>query len=202
MNAIQILKSLGPIDIRSVRRDSMLNWMALIPLISALLIRLAIPPITARLIERYGFDLTPYYPIIMAYFFTLMTPLVFGMVIGFLLLDERDDGTLTALQVTPIPLNSYLAYRIIVPLLLSIILMFITYPIINMGNLGFRPLLITTVAAAPMAPLFAVTFASIAENKVQGFALMKASGVILLPPMFAFFIESKWELALGLFPTY
>jgi fluoroquinolone transport system permease protein len=138
----------------------------------------------------------------MAYFFVLMTPMVFGVVIGFLLLDERDDGTLTALQVTPIPLNSYLAYRIVVPMLLSIILMFIVYPITSLGNLSFWPLLVTAIAAAPIAPLFAIAFASIAENKVQGFALMKASGVILMPPIFAFFIESKWELAFGLLPTY
>jgi fluoroquinolone transport system permease protein len=34
-------------------------------------------------------------------FVLLMTPMLAGIVVGFLLLDQRDDQTLTALQVTP-----------------------------------------------------------------------------------------------------
>ena len=202
MNAINVIKSLGPIDLRSVRRDSMLNWMVLIPLISAFVIRWGVPPLTTSLIEQNGFDLAPYYPVIMAYFFVLMNPLLFGVVIGFLLLDERDDGTLTALQITPLPLKSYLAYRIILPMLLSVVLMFIIYPIANLGRLGFVPVLLAALSAAPVAPLMALAFASFAQNKVQGFALMKALGIVVMPPIFAFFIQSPWELAFGILPTY
>lgn len=42
--------------------------------------------------------------------------MVFGVVTGFLLLDERDDRTLTALQVTPLPLRAYIFYRVTVPI--------------------------------------------------------------------------------------
>ena len=32
MNTMQALRALGPIDIRSVRRDSALSWMVFIPI--------------------------------------------------------------------------------------------------------------------------------------------------------------------------
>ena len=202
MNMIQVFKSLGPIDAKNVRRDSLLNWMMLIPVISALVIRWGLPPLTRGILTRYGFDLTPYYPVIMSYFFVLMTPLLFGVVIGMLLLDERDDRTLSALQVTPLSLNNYLVYRIATPMVLSILLMFVIYPITNVGILNLSSLLIAAIVAAPIAPIFALALASVAENKVQGFALMKASGALLMPPIFAFFVQSQWEMAFGLFPSY
>jgi fluoroquinolone transport system permease protein len=202
MKAINVLKSLGPIDLRNIWRDSALGWMGFIPILCALILRWGVPPLTAALFEQYAFDLSTYYPVLLSYFLILMCPVLFGVLIGFLLLDERDDNTLSALQVTPLTMTSYLVYRIVVPVIMSIVLMFIIFPIANLGTLAFWPLLITTIVAAPMAPMFALFLGAFAENKVQGFALMKGSGVILFVPIFAFFIESKWELVFGVLPTY
>ena len=58
-----------------------------------------------------GFDIVPYFPLVMGGY--LMTaPGMLGMVIGFLLLDERDARTLSALCVTPLSMRQYPAYRI------------------------------------------------------------------------------------------
>jgi len=200
--AIQVLRSLGPIDLKGVRRDSMLPWMISIPIISALFLRWAVPPINQSLINRYDFDLSPYYPVLLAYFFVVMSPIVFSVLVGFLLLDEKDDQTLTALQITPMSMNSYLAYRVVVPVVLTIILMFVIFPLANLGTLPPGDILITALAAAPMSPMFALYLASQAQNKVQGFALMKLSGIVLFSPIAAYFIESNWEFVFGILPTY
>lgn len=202
MNAATILRSLGPIDLRSVRRDSLLKWMVLMPLFMALVLRLALPPLTASLLAQDGFDLTPYYPVIASYFLVALTPMVLGVLIGFLLLDEKDDSTLTALQVTPMPLSSYVAYRVAIPVILTIVLMFAVFPLANLTP--FDPLVIglTAIAAAPLAPLFALFLAAYAQNKVQGFALAKLVGVVLLVPVFAYFVDSGWQIVFGIVPTY
>lgn len=202
MNLNAIFKALGPIDIRSVGRDKGIYWMLFLPIISALIIRWGVPPLTQNLIDQYSFDLAPYYPAILAYFFVIMAPITFSVMVGFMLLDEKDDNTLTALQVTPLPLNSYIAYRVFVPVLLTIVMMFIIFPMANIDTMPWQSLLITAIAASPMSPMFALYLASMAQNKVQGFALMKLSGFILFLPIFAFFIKSSWELAFGLIPTY
>lgn len=199
---LQVLRALGPIDLKSIRRDSMLPWMVGLPILSALFLRWAVPPITQNLLERYGFDLTPYYPVLLAYFVIVMSPIVFAVLVGFLVLDEKDDQTLSALQITPLSVNSYLAYRIAIPVLLTIGLLFITFPLANLGSLPARDLLITALAAAPMAPMFTMYMVSQAQNKVQGFALMKLSGLALYLPIAAYFVHSRWEYAFGIFPTY
>ncbi len=202
MNMIQALRALGPIDVRSVRRDNTLSWMVFIPIASTVALRFGMPPLTARILERYDFNLEPYYPVLLAYLFVIMAPMVFSVLISFLLLDEKDDKTLTALQVTPLSLNAYLAYRITVPVLLTLVIMFVIFPISGMDDLGLGDISLIAIAAAPLSPMFALFLASFAENKVQGFALMKMVGFILFIPVFAYFTHSGWELAFGLIPTY
>jgi fluoroquinolone transport system permease protein len=202
LRAITVLRSLGPIDVRNLRRDSALSWMIFIPILSALLLRWGVPPLEQHLLESHGFDLAPYYPILLAYFFVVICPITFGVLTGFLLLDEKDDDTLTALQVTPLPLVSYVVYRVAVPVLLTIVLMFVVFPLARLSQFDPRVVAITAIAAAPMSPLFALFLASQAQNKVQGFALMKLSGIVLFAPILAYFVDSNWELAFGIVPTY
>lgn len=202
MNVIQTLRALGPIDVRGVRRDSLLSWMILLPVIGALVLRWGLPLLNERLLEQSAFDLTPYYPALLGYFFVIMTPVVFGTVVGFLLLDEKDDQTLIALQVTPLSLPRYLAYRIAIPVVLAFVMMFVIFPLSGLSALPLTHIAVIGIVAAPLAPLLALYLAAFAQNKVQGFALVKVSGVVLMLPVIAFFVQSPWELAFGIIPTY
>jgi len=202
MNIGTMLRSLGPIDVRNIRRDSMTSWMIFIPIMLALIMRWGVPPFTAWLIEQHNFNLVEYYPVILAYLFIGMSPMTFGVVIGFLLVDEKDDRTLSALQVTPLPLGSYIIYRVAIPIILTFVLMFVIFPAANLTPFDLRTILFSAIAAAPMAPMLALILASIAQNKVQGFALMKLMGIVLLAPVLAYFAAPGWELAFGIFPTY
>jgi len=202
MNRLYALKGLGPMDAKSIGRDALLRWIILLPLFIALMIRWVLPAFLQQIEPIIGFELMPYYPPLMAYVLLLLVPNLVGFVTGFLLLDQRDDRTLYALQVTPLSLNGYLIYRLAMPVLLSILLGFVALPLSGLVPLNWPLLLVATISAAPMAPIFALTLAALSQNKVQGFALMKMSGIVLLPPMAAYFIESKWQLLLGLVPTY
>ena len=44
------------------------------------------------------------------------------------------------------------------------------------------------VATAPLTPIFALILAAFAQNKVQGFAVMKGLGRALMIPLVAYFI--------------
>ena len=203
MYRLSVLKALGTGDLKNVQRDSMLSWLALMPPVIALLIRILVPLLTTWLMETYAFDLTPYYPAIMSYVFILAAPVLFGVIIGFLLLDERDDDTLTALQVTPFTLNKYLVYRISLPIILTLIMLPLLFPLIGLMTMPLIPLCAVTLVASLEAPLFALFLASFAENKVAGFALMKASSLIIELPILAFFFQgSAWEYLAAIIPTY
>ncbi|MCP4361308.1 MAG: hypothetical protein GY796_25140 [Chloroflexi bacterium] len=201
MNMVTVFKALGPIDGRNIRRDSMLRWAVFAPVLIALIFRWLLPWVTEGIEVNFGFDLRPYYPLIYAYLI-LICPVLYGVVIGFLLLDERDDRTLTALRVTPMSLNNYTAYRLTVPLLIGIILAPLILWLAHVPGYTVAEIMLVAVTAAPLAPIYTLFLAAFAPNKVQGFAMMKATGIFLIAPLLAWFIEIPWQLLFGIFPTY
>ncbi|MDX1578285.1 MAG: hypothetical protein R3266_07360 [Gemmatimonadota bacterium] len=201
MTALTALRALGPIDILSVRRDPLLRWMLVLPLLFGLLFRWVASLASPWLLARFGVQLADYHPLLGGAL-ALITPMLYGVVVGFLLLDQRDDGTLTALRVTPLTANGYLAYRIAIPTALAIAMTPLVLELGGFTDAGLGSRLLTGVAAAPLAPAFALFLGAFAKNKVQGFALMKAAGVINWPPIIAWFVALPWQLAFGLCPTY
>ncbi|MDX1530452.1 MAG: hypothetical protein R3362_02905, partial [Rhodothermales bacterium] len=68
MTALGLLRRLGPVDLRNVRRDPLLAWSLGFPLFLALVLRWGVPALTGWLDARYGFDLLPYYPLLVGLF--------------------------------------------------------------------------------------------------------------------------------------
>src|SRR5262245_36127799 len=104
---LKTLRALSAVDALSVSRDTLLRGMAFVPLGLAAAARWLFPPAVVQLGALLHIDLQRLYPQLMSYALLLLAPAICGMVIGFILLDQRDDRTLTALQVTPLPLTSY-----------------------------------------------------------------------------------------------
>lgn len=201
MHTLTKLRALGGIDLRNVRRDPMLALLAVFPLFIAVVYRWGVPALTTALQNRFGFDLVPYYSLLLS--FVVMTmPGMVGAIIGFLLLDQRDDQTITALQVTPLTLRGYLFYRAAAPMAVSLIMTVVTLPLTGIMAAGFVALVVYALVAAPFAPIFALFTASFASNKVQGFAIMKASGVLSWPAVIAWFLPIPWQLTMGVVPHY
>ncbi len=193
--------SLGPVDLYSVRRDPLLRMILIVPVILVAAMRLLIPFLTDWLTAQFRFDLRPYYMLI-ASFMAITLPLLYGMIIGFLLLDQKDDRTLSALQVTPLSLDGYLVYRVSMPVIISFLVVIIALPLMGLVQMSLGSLLLVAFESALMAPMVALLLANIAENKVQGFALSKAEGIFLIPPLAAYFVQGNWQWLFGLVPTY
>ena len=188
-------------DSRLLWRDPLLGWVLLLPVGLALLLRVLVPKASEVLLAAAGFDLAPYYALIMGGY--LMTaPGIVGMVIGFLLLDERDARTLTALRVTPLSMHRYLAYRIALPLLVGTVSTLVGYPVIGITPLPLTPLLAIALVAGLSAPLLALVLATAAPNKVAGFAVVKVLNGVNLLPIAAFFLPVPLQYAAGVLPTY
>ena len=199
--ALAVVRALGPVDLKSVARDSLLRWLIAVPIVFALLFRWGTPAVSHWLGDRYGFDLTPYYPLLTS-FLVLMVPTMLGSVVGFLLLDQRDDRTLTALQVTPLTVEGYLVYRTAIPMAVSVPVMMASIAIADLVTVGVVQALAAAIQAAPVTPLYALFVGAFAANKVQGFALLKGAGVLTWPPIVAWFVSSPWQLAFGIDPLY
>jgi fluoroquinolone transport system permease protein len=198
---ISVFRALAYADSRMLWRDPLLGWILALPIALALLLRPLIPRVQEALLTGAGFDLTPYYPLVMGGY--LMTaPGMVGMVIGFLFLDERDARTLTALRTTPLSMRQYLGYRVALPLILGTLSTLIGYPVTGLTPLPMAALLPMAIIASLSAPLLALVLAVAAPNKVAGFAVVKVLNAVNLLPIVAYFVPRPVQFAAGVFPTY
>lgn len=194
------LRTLIVTDARTLWRDPLLVWMTAVPLGMALLIRVIARRLT-DMFPAYASSFPDYYPLAMGGY--LMTaPGMIGFVIGFLLLDERDAGTLRALRVTPLSMRHYLAYRVAGPLLVGTATTIVGYPIAGLTPIDWRALVIIAALAGLAAPMLALVLAASAPNKVAGFAVVKVLNAINLLPIAAFFVPPPLQYAAGILPTY
>ena len=201
MRALAAYGALGAIDLRNIWRDSLLHWIAVLTPALGLLFRYAIPPAAVAIEHRFGFDLTDYYALIMS-FLPIAVAAMIGTAVGFLLLDQRDDQTMTALLVTPLSLGDYLRYRMGLLVFVGIALSCITLPLAGLTETTVPQIIVTSIVAAPLAPIYALFFASVAENKVQGFALMKVLAILVVPCVAAYLVTGPWQIAFGVIPHY
>ena len=195
-----VLRALIAADARVLWRDPLLMWMTAVPVGMALLIRVIVQ-VGETLLLNSGFDLAPYHPLIMGGYL-MSAPGMIGFVIGFLLLDERDTGTLRALRVTPLSMRDYLAYRATGPLVVGTVSTVIGYPLAGLSPIDLGPLLAIAAVASLAAPLLALVLATVAPNKVAGFAVVKVLNGVNLLPIAAFFMPEPGQYVAGVLPTY
>jgi fluoroquinolone transport system permease protein len=186
-------------DAANVVRDPLLAIVPFVPLFLWLGMRLVLPPAAAALAPVV--DLPRYYPTISA-FLLLMTPLMIGMVAGFLLLDERDESVLMSIAVTTVGKGRFLAYRLLVPTIAGFGL-----DLLLAGPLAPLPAPLAAVflpaaVASLEAPLMALYLAVFAANKVEGLVLVKAASILDLAPLAPLFVPMPWQLLAGVMPGY
>jgi fluoroquinolone transport system permease protein len=202
MHLTNVFRKLSGNDARLILRDSFILTMIGYILVIAVMMRYAVPWLSELVFTEYQFDLLPYYPLIASYLTLALSPQISGYVFGFLLLDERDDQTLKALLVTPLPLLSFILYRLASASLLAFCLVIANLWIVNLMTFTVLEIFLVAVGAGLFAPVIMIFLGTVAANKVEGFALMKILGVISLVPIAAWFLPMPWQLLAGIYPPY
>lgn len=194
-------RALLGIDQRMVVRDCMLRWMFVVPIALALAVRYAMPPLNEYLYQQFEFRLLDYSVLLLSAV-ALMVPNVVGMICGFVLLDQRDDRSLMALQVTPLDPLQIMIARFTTPGLVAIGMVPLVLMVSGLTPLTWASIALITAGSVLLLPLYALWLASFAHNKVQGLALSKAAGIFTLPPIAAWFVDGPWQWVAGILPTF
>lgn len=198
------LTTLGRNDVRLIGRDSFLSGLLMYVLVTAVFMRFALPWLHDAVAANpdFTFKVSDFYPLIVGYIVLFLGAAMAGMMIGFVLLDERDDNTIKALLVTPMPIRHYLAYRLGVPMLLATGIIIFEILVMNQALVPLWQIILLALAASLIAPCITLILATFAENKVQGFAMLKmisSSGLIILA---AWFVPEPFQFLFGIFPPY
>lgn len=198
---MKMILSLTLGDIKNIRRDGMLLMTLLAPLLLAAVLRLGVPPLRELVLAAAGFDISEHYPFAMG-FLALMTPMMLGIMAGFILLDERDENLLSYYAVTPLTKAGYFFYRISAPVILGFFLTFVLLGFVGLAPLNYARLIPVVFMASLEGPMFALLLGVFAANKVEGLAISKALGVTFMAPLAGYLLESNWHLLAGIFPPY
>ena len=181
-------------EIKNISRDKMTSLMAMYPVIIVLLGAYILPLILSEFAEPSNglYIATFVIVIIMA----SMAPMLGGAMLGFLLLDHKDENTLDSLRVTPVSIETYLVFKSAYTYLLSFASSFLVlygikmlsgerYTILGQNvfdMMNASDILFYALVAGLFGPLFGLALGVLAKNKIEGFAYMKSLGIMAMIP--------------------
>lgn len=182
-------------EIKNILRDRMYSFFVIYPVILGVLAYFLIP-----YLHEIGGILAAN---IMSLVFILMTGFLFGAITGFTMLDDQDDKVLFSLRITPISVRSYIISKLVLSYLFgmaaTILLLVITG---LLKDSTFIDVAMICILSPMQAPVVALLINAFADNKVEGFVVMKLSGALLLVPVASLFLTNWTELFLGVMPGF
>ena len=171
-------------DLRMVFRDPLLAIMPLVPFLAAGALRFLLPLLSGFVEGATGFRLLDY-AVVIRVVVVLFPGMFYGMVAGFLLLDDRDDGVSGYWGVTPVGRTGYLAARLGLFSAAAFVIGLAVGPVLGLG--WTSPIADVGVAflGALQVPLYAMFLAAFAADKVEGLSILKALGGLDMAPIAA-----------------
>lgn len=187
-------------DAKNWIRDPMLVFAAVGPLILAAIIRVAAPIITPMVTGVV--DLTTYYPVITGTM-AIFGPGIFGFISGMFILEDRDNGVLTAYRTTPLSLRGYLLYRGSTAFFFAALSTLPALVVVGLVHPSLSTLIGTTIVGALSGPVFGLALGLIASNSIEGIALSKFMNLLLLgPALIIAIIPEPMQFVAGILPSY
>lgn len=196
MNFLRILIS----DLKMIMRDPIMALLFFIPLVIGILFKLLIHfflPIALKYVE-FSLPLEPY----LLSMTLLMTPYMLGVVMGFMMLDDKDGNILDLVMVTPFGRRGYLLNRILFISIFTFLYTLINYFILNLVDMNIFNLLYISILLAVFAASIGLLFFRIASDKIIGLTYAKILNFVIIF-VFADFIKAEWfTYVAAVFPTF
>ena len=192
-----MIKTVIKAELRNIARDKMYMFFAIYPIILGFIGYLLVPYVDTHTSE------TSLVSEIIVMFLILMTSYVFGALMGFTLLDDKDDKVLLSLKITPISVRHYIIIKVVLSFIFGVIATIIFILFTNfLPNAALWEIILITIIASLQAPGVTLIVNSLANNKVEGFVVMKISGMILILPIVAFYVTNWQEIFLAVGPGF
>lgn len=145
-----------------------------------------------------------------------------GVLLGFSLIENRDENTILSLAVTPASLSGYTVFKIVYGFAISVLSNLILLGglkliagnqyVIGSGegalrlldNLSWGKVLIFSLASSLFVPAVAFFLGTHAKNKIEGFAFLKGGAIVIFLPVLALLevFQKGYQYLLGILPNF
>lgn len=184
-------------DFRNIFRERILYFMFIVaPIVTFITAKYVLPLLGAKfpVIE-------PYYPlIVMMLIFNVVGGI--GFVVASILLDERDEDVLTAIRITPISTNFFIAYRLLFAVTISFIFSLIMILLSGIVEMPIVQAIISAFLLAIVTPIILLALAAFSSNKVEGLAIYKGLNLVLTIPVVSFFLPTTYQPFFWIIPVF
>jgi len=132
----------------------------------------------------------------------LLGALMLGNVLGFALIEEREQGTWLLLRVLPVEEKTLFAYLGLSTSLIAWCVSLLAalvygHPIAHVGAF-----LLMTAVTSLTAPITMLVLAATARNKIEGLAVTKIFNLVTMVPAVVFVAPPSWQLLAAWCPWY
>ncbi len=188
----EILKN----DLRLIFRDKSLLIMFIIPIAVIICCRFGAQPITN------------YYPVIEDYYWLIVASLTAvtasapSYLMGFILLDEKDESVNVLLRILPLPNNFILKIRIAFIAILGYTFSLFILLFNGLIYLNFYIAISLSVLFALIPLVLTSAIIAFAKNKIEAAAMYKGLNTFLIFPIVAFFLPGYLKYFFGIVPFF
>lgn len=190
------LLTLSRADLRSTFRDPIFKGLLGFPFVAFAIVRYVWPWLSAR------FPVVAPYGEVLLMWACLQSATMFGMIYGFLFLEEKEDRVWEAIRVLPVTTARLVASRLLVGVAVSTL---VNWALIHRGGIVDLPAWREWPLAllfSLSAPLLALLLGVLAGNRIEGLAQMKIWNLVLIVPALIYFVPHPLAHLTALSPTY
>ncbi len=185
-------------------KDDLMMWACLLaPLLIGSVFRFGIPVLEEALCREFaqGAMIAPYYAIF-DLVFSIMTPVMFCFAGAMVMLEEIDTGVMKAFFASPIGSGGYLFSRMIGPAILAFVYAFVMLLVFSLTKTSFIFGMAYALGGTCTALISTLLVVAFAKNKMEGMALIKLCGILMLGVPAAYLLPEKTQMFAYILPSY
>lgn len=189
--------------VKEIWNDIILAGVIFAPILMGAAFKFLIPLLEVELCELFGKNeiLQPYY---LSFDLVLVaaTPVMFVFSGVMVILEEIDNGIARYLIVTPLGKNGYIISRIGITSVISFVYVAALALIFHISDISNIQIFICAILSSVLGIMISFLIITLSHNKVEGMALSKLSGLLIVGMIIPFFVQSPIKYLVAFLPTF
>ena len=190
-------------EIKKWFRDSLLVFMLIYPFLFGALGAFGVPAI----LEQFQVAVDPKLVAdLVLVLLALMTPIIFGFIVGFSIMDDRDDHIIDSIMTSPLEVHWFILIKLVMIYFLSffstILIFYMTFIGLELEMTVFPRFIAIAAVVSLITIQFTLLINAFAKNKIEGFAVVKGMGLFAVIPIASLFVKDWKEFLFGIIPQF